>query len=264
MIDCHLHLQDPRFAGRHAEIIDTLRSLGVGRLVVNGTCPADWDAVETLARTYPEVLPSFGIHPWHTDTAGDGWLDDLEARLRRNPHSGVGEIGLDRWIRNHDLDRQKSLLRDQLALAHRLDRPVTLHCLRAWGSLLDELEAADLRRSPLLHSYGGPADMVDRFASLGAYFSISGYFFREDKAGKLAVFDRVPPERLLIETDAPDMALPGPLVSHRWPDDPSVNHPGNLAAVYRATAAHLGIGTEALAERTARNFAAWWGREIRP
>lgn len=264
MIDCHLHLQDPRFAGDLVEIVATTRSIGIGRFIVNGTGPHDWGAVSQLADQYPEVTPSFGLHPWQVGSEPEDWLADLEARLLRHPEAGVGEIGLDRWIEGHDLERQSEVFLAQLELAGRMERPLSIHCLQAWGRLCEILTEHTPRSGFLLHSYGGPAEMVDRFTDLGAYFSISGYFLRPEKAGKLAVFDRIPPERLLLETDAPDMIPPPelrpyPLISP--PADTSnkePNHPANLVAVYGAVAAHRGMSREELEDLIARNFEAWW------
>lgn len=259
MIDCHLHLQDLRLAPELASILRTLREVGVRRLVVNGTHPDDWEAVAALTAEHPEVSASFGLHPWRVGDEGKGWLDELESRLRRDPESGLGEIGLDRWIQNRDFGKQREVFVAQLELAERLNRPLSIHCLQAWGSLLEILDRAHLPRGFLLHSYGGPAEMVDEFAARGAYFSLSGYFFRPGKEKKLATFfDAVPEDRLLLESDAPDMAPPPALVRHAL-SDPGLNHPANLVALYEAVAARRGISVAALREQIEGRFRAWWG-----
>jgi len=256
MIDSHLHLQDVRLSSDTEEIMATVRTSGIRRLVVNGTEPLDWDAVEKLAADYEEVIAFFGLHPWRVGKETEGWLDDLEARLRRDDNAGVGEIGLDRWIWNSDFTRQKEVFSAQLDLARNLDRPVAVHCLQAWGTLLEVLSDAGSTRRPLLHSYGGPREMIEDFVELGAFFSISGYFFRPEKAEKLAVFDAVPLDRLLIESDAPDMLPPPDRVRFAKGD---VNHPANLAAIYEAVASRLAISPDEVVTMMRRNFAAWYG-----
>lgn len=261
MIDCHLHLQDPRLAARLPEILETLRSLGIVRLVVNGTHPDDWDRVATLASDCPEVIPSFGLHPWRAGTEPEDWLADLESRLRADPRAGIGEVGLDRWIKGSDFARQQEVFSSQLQLAAEFDRPVTIHCLQAWGTLADILEAAPLPRGFLLHSFGGPVEMVDRFVALGAWFSVSGYFFRPCKETKLAVFDRMPRERILIETDAPDMLPPPEMIRYPVEDsNPLANHPGNLVAVYEALARRFAMPLDDLVHLVGKNFASWISR----
>ncbi len=266
MIDCHLHLQDPLLAPKVDEIFAVTRPLGITRMVVSGTRPGDWDAVEALASAHSEILPQFGLHPWRIDQAEADWLGSLENRLRSWPEAGVGEIGLDRWIKGSDFARQKEVFSAQLELARRLRRPATVHCLRAWGGLLEAIDRTPTQTGLLLHSYGGPAELVPAFVGRGCYFSLSGYFFREGKEAKLAVFDSVPTDRILLETDAPDMGPPPEMRRYRIRagrrsfaeipgDEP--NHPANLAAVYEAFATRKGIGLGEAVALTERNFTSW-------
>ena len=56
--------------------------------------------------------------------------------------AAVGETGLDRWIKDYDFESQQAILRKHLAFAAELDRPLTVHCLRAWEELLGLLGTA--------------------------------------------------------------------------------------------------------------------------
>lgn len=227
LFDAHNHLQDPRLDPWRDALLASLPRHDIAGLVVNGTCETDWPAVAALARDEARVQPSFGLHPWHLAGRSADWLARLQAWLDEFPAAAVGEFGLDRWMPEPDLQAQRQCFVAQLELAVRLDRPATIHCLRAWG-MLEELlrDASRPARGFLLHSYGGPAEMVPVFARLGAYFSVSPWFGHPAKAGKLAVFRHVPLERLLIETDAPDMAPPAKL--DREPLPGGLNAPGNL------------------------------------
>ncbi|MDF1825931.1 MAG: TatD family hydrolase [Verrucomicrobiales bacterium] len=252
MIDSHLHLQDCIGAENPDGMVGKLRQIGVTQLMVNSTSPSDWRQVKCLALKYPEVIPSFGVHPWKVESLAPGWLGDLESLLVEFPDACVGEIGLDKWIANHDLPLQKEILSEQLALAFRRDRPVTFHCLQAWGSLLSCYDESPYRGSFLLHSYGGPGEMIDDWVTRGAYFSISGYFFREEKKAKLSVFESIPRERILLETDAPDMALEESLVRYRG--DGIGNHPANIEVVYEAFAQWAGEPLPRIREMVRENF----------
>ncbi len=251
MIDAHLHLQDARLLSQADAIVETCRSLKISRLIVNGTRPEDWPIVAELAERFPEVQPSYGLHPWQVNEASSNWETLLEDYLKQGA-VGVGEIGLDKWIQGHDMARQKACFITQLQLAVAHELPVTIHCLQAWGHLLECLQMERLpEQGFLLHSYGGPAEMVDAFVNLGAYFSVSGYFFHERKHAALGTFlEKVPSERLLVETDAPDMALPESDV--RFPLG-EANHPANLAVVYEKMAGLLGCSLERLIEQGRHN-----------
>jgi TatD DNase family protein len=104
--------------------------------------------------------------------------------------------------------------------------------------------------------------MIGSLAKLGAYFSIPGYFAHERKARQRETFRHVPPDRLLIETDAPDQLLPDernryPLTDTR--SHKAINHPANLEAVYEFAAMLLDEPINALANRVEENFVRLFG-----
>jgi TatD DNase family protein len=254
--DAHNHLQDERFAGRQNELLAACARAGVARMVVNGACESDWPQVLQLAQKNKMVLPSFGYHPWYLHERTPDWLPTLEKFLDAMP-SAVGEIGLDRWKPDLAYAGQEEIFLAQLRLAAERNLPVSIHCLQAWGRLLELLQN-NLRpaRGLVLHSYGGPAEMVPALAKLGAYFSFPGYFLQERKRKQCETFKAVPADRLLVETDAPDQHLPPekilqPLVGA---DGRPLNHPGNLPAVYAGLAEFFGENVESLAARVEENF----------
>lgn len=231
-----------------AELLAELPSLGICEMVVNGTSEQDWAAVAELAHLSTRVRPSFGLHPWQVKARSPTWRKQLTHLLETFPDAAVGEIGLDRWMQDPDLEAQQECFLWQLELATRLDRPVTIHCLRAWGLLDELLSRARLpARGFLLHSYSGPAEMIPRFVKMGAYFSCSPWFAHATKAAKLAVFQSVPEDRLLAETDAPDMAPPMERNAHPLTQDGRVlNHPANLRLSYDLLAELRGVKLEKL------------------
>ncbi len=285
-VDAHDHLQDGRFAGKQNNLVAAAVRTGVVRLVVNGTGEADWPDVADLARRHPQVVPSFGCHPWYLGRRTPDWRGRLERFIDTTPGSAVGEIGLDRWmLENPDrwrvrmartagipavateippsmVDQEEAFVW-QLRLAAARDVPASIHCLDAWGRMIDLLRNNPRpARGFLLHSYGGPAQMVAPLAKLGARFGFPGYFLHERKARQREVFREVPPDRLLIETDAPDQSLPDASTTHPLTDladGEAVNHPANLAAVYRGYADFTGEPVKRLAARVRRNFTELFG-----
>jgi len=214
LYDAHNHLQAESLNPHRAAIVVEAERAGVARMVVNGSTEEDWPAVLDLARRHPIVLPSFGLHPWYLRERTSNWRENLMKFLGTVP-SAVGEVGLDRWIENYDLPDQEEVFVWQLRLAAERNLPVTIHCLRAWGRLYELLREHPLpKHGFLLHSYGGPLEMVEGFAKLGAYFSICGQFAHDWKKRQRETFRSIPRERLLIETDAPFMPPPDRCVTH--------------------------------------------------
>lgn len=254
--DAHNHLQDDRFAGRQRDLLTACEKADVARMVVNGACEEDWPQVLQLARENKIVLPSFGYHPWYVYQRTPDWQKNLERFLDSVP-SAVGEIGIDRWKPGLDYVGQEEVFLAQLQIAAERNLPASIHCLRAWGRLLELLQNNPRpARGLVLHSFGGPAEMVPALAKLGACFSFPGYFLNERKLKQREAFKAVPADRLLIETDAPDQHLPDG--KNRFPligaDGKPLNHPTNLVAVYSGLAEFLGEKVESLAARVEENF----------
>jgi len=262
LYDAHNHLQDDRLDPWRDGILATMPQTGLAEMIVNGSSEEDWPAVAELARRHAWIRPAFGLHPWYVKERTQDWATTLKQHLVSHPRAVVGEIGLDRWIENPDIEAQLECLRTQLALAVELDRPATIHCLRAFGLLEETLRSTPLpRRGFLLHSYGGPAEMIPSFVKLGAYFSLSPYFGHPRKAAQLETFAKVPLDRLLAETDAPDMWPPDELNPHplHAADGKPLNHPANLRVSYELLAQVRGMNVEELEEIIATNFNALFG-----
>jgi TatD DNase family protein len=287
--DAHNHLQDDRLAPHLECILAETKRAGVARMVVNGSCEEDWPQVAELARRHPEVLPSFGYHPWYVHERTPDWQTALIRQLEAMP-SAVGEIGLDKWILERpphtsplstlspsdvekgqqefvptpaSLPEQEEVFTWQLRLAAERNLPVSIHCLQAWGPLLEILQREPRPRCGfVLHSYGGSTELVTPLARLGAYFSLPGYFAHERKHRQREAFRAVPPDRLLIETDAPDQLLPAECNQHpltHLATGKELNHPANLVAVYEFAAELLSEPIEQLAARVEENFQRLFG-----
>lgn len=256
--DAHNHLQDERLGSAVSGLRAVAEVEHIGAMVVNGSSSGDWADVLELAARFPGlVLPSLGVHPWYVGEQPQGWQERLE-HLVLEHRTAVGEIGLDRWKEDLLWAGQEEAFRWQLDLAARHDLPVSIHCLRAWGPLVDILESAALPpRGFLLHSFGGSLETAHRLLPLGAHFSFPGYFLGEDKLRKQEVFNRLPLERLLVETDAPDQPLPSVRRKYELPGN--ANHPGNLGVVYEGLSKVVGCEISVLAERLEQNFRAFFG-----
>jgi TatD DNase family protein len=256
LLDSHNHLQ--HFADP-ARIIAEMQAVGIAGCIVNGTGEDDWENVATLAESHPDfVTPAFGLHPWKAHLRSDSWLTTLEAQLDRFPTASIGECGLDGWVAEPSLDVQREVFLPQLALARERRLPITIHSLKAWEPLFAAFAAEPPPEKFLLHSFGGSPELVKRLAAMGASFSFSGHFLHPRKAKVLDAFRSVPEDRLLLETDAPDMLPPPEFIDHPLLD--GQNHPANLPRIATGLAAALGIGVDRLSEITVANHARFFHR----
>ena len=259
--DAHCHYQ---FAEVPYAAVEQARADGVGLAMINGSAPADWEDVAALGRLDPRNRMSFGLHPWDVPTAPEGWAESLRTTLLAHPTAGVGEMGLDRWVKDFDPAAQESAFRTQLAMAVELERALTIHCVKAIGPLMDILRATALpRRGFLLHSWNGPVELVPELARLGAYFSFSAHHLIPRKADLRVQFAAaIPRERILVETDAPALC---PALEFRLRElSPDVegteqNHPSNLVRNNEELARTMGVLPDESAALTSANFASLFG-----
>ena len=249
LIDSHCHLQDERVGEAPAAVLARAGERGVVQLVCCGTRPADWARVTELASKHREITPAYGLHPWYVgESASLEWFAELRERLERDPGAGVGEIGVDAAIRPRLAEEQQVAFVQQLRLARELDRPVSVHCRRAWQALHDGLQAVgDMPRGLVIHSFSGSVELVKSLVALGVYFSFSGSITNPAYERARALVQAVPRERLLIETDAPDM-LP-----HVLRAQGGLNEPANLHVVAERIAQFTGLSVESVAELTTEN-----------
>lgn len=246
--DTHCHLQDPLLLPVLPQVLERARAAGVTDFVCCATREEDWEQVLALARDHPRVHPMVGLHPWHVHTAAPGWLERLEALLRTRP-AGLGECGLDFRQDQPDRALQEQACAAQVRLAITLDRPLSIHCVRAWEGLVAILETTGVPRAgAVMHAYSGSRELVPALVRLGLHLSFAASAANPAARRAQAALGLVPPDRLLFETDAPALAPPG------W------EGPNEPAAIVRiAQAAAQVRGDARVAEQAYANAAALFG-----
>lgn len=207
LFDAHCHLQDPRIAAVAPALIRAAGASGVARFAVNGTSEKDWHLVKQMAEDHPAVVPCFGLHPWCVPERSPDWMNLLRRFFAETPEAAVGEIGLDKGSHGKTINfgEQVEVFQRQLELAKELARPVSVHCVRAFGDLLEVLkQTGPFPAGVLLHSYMGSAEMASALANLGCYFSLSGFLTGMKSTKAKHMLKSIPLDRILLETDAPD------------------------------------------------------------
>lgn len=201
--DAHTHLQQ-------IDVLDTAMkrafNRGVRYFLCNATNEQDWDKVIDISKQYKGVYVALGVHPWYIDTLSKDWDKRLEQKLVENKNILIGEIGIDKL--RPDMDRQEKILRIQLELAWKYQRPAVIHCVRAWDRLLHIFKTQRQKMPPkiLSHSHHGNADLIPQMIEkYNAYFSYSSIFAPENHPKVRACLKATPLDRLMIESDCPDL-----------------------------------------------------------
>ncbi|MCE5321767.1 TatD family hydrolase [bacterium] len=259
LVDSHIHLTDFDPGTDIAALVGKAAAHGVSHMVCNATSESDWSAVLKAASDCPGVIPCFGLHPWFVMRRSGQWLIKLEELIKNN-ECGVGEMGLDRCADLLDKDAQEEAFRAQLDLAYRYCRPAMVHCVRSWGWMMDVLRSTHHLPKMVVHAFGGSVDMIKALADMGAYFSFSATVLNDNFKRARAALLSVPPDRLLVETDAPNMIPPEPFRLERITGTSGeMNHPANLAAITDGIASLLGESPDALREMLWNNACDFFG-----
>ncbi len=234
MFDTHAHLQDARICDLDS-LIERARISGVRRVLCCGISEKDWPRVAELATAHSDFIqPAYGLHPWYLAGRSNEWEKRLVERIQADATAAVGEIGLC-GERKADADEMEEIFLTQLRLARSQNRPASLHARQAWGRLAHFLkQEGPFPAGVVLHSYSGPPDLMKELIDAGAYFSFSGSItWERNLRGRRAVV-AVPLDRLLVETDAPDIpaaGLPPPMDGSR-----PLSEPAHLPRIIRAIA----------------------------
>ncbi|MBF0485122.1 MAG: TatD family hydrolase [Candidatus Omnitrophica bacterium] len=200
--DTHIHLHDIKINADIERFLGAVKSAGFKRLFAVAITPQDWPIIKSLSEQNPEIVPFFGIHPWFSDMATEGWQEKIKPYLGLS-HAGVGETGLDKARKNIDFTFQEKIFKDHLNLAKDTGKPFMVHSVRAWGEALLLIKKHGDGLPFLAHSFNGSREVMLEIVKLGGYVSVSvKQFLKPDEAFK-DVFTAIPHDRILIETDFP-------------------------------------------------------------
>lgn len=230
-----------------AAILDELFDHDAGPMLDVGIEPEDVEARFRLVGGFENVYRSVGLHPSSTGRPDrTEALQRIERELQRGVYRAVGETGLD-WYRLYaPMDVQIELFTAHLKMASAFNLPVIVHNRDADEDTLRLLSAFTPPRGGVMHCFSGTPEWVDRFLEIGMYISFAGNVTFKKAETLRDAARRVPPDRLLIETDAPFLS-PHPL---RGRD----NHPGLLGYTLHVVADARGDSPEKLATQTRRNL----------
>ncbi|MGN0551391.1 MAG: TatD family hydrolase [Acutalibacteraceae bacterium] len=201
IFDVHAHYDDEAFDADRDELLQALNSKGVCA-VVNGAT----DIKTALfgieyAEKFPFMWTSAGFHPECAEKAADGYLDEISEILKHKKAVAVGEIGLDYHWQEVPREVQITVFEQQLALSKDLDLPVVVHDREAHADTLELLKK--YRPKGFVHCFSGSAELAKEIVRLGMSISMGGVVTFKNARHSVNVVKEIPPDRLLLETDAP-------------------------------------------------------------
>ncbi|HEX4109688.1 MAG TPA: TatD family hydrolase [Solirubrobacteraceae bacterium] len=250
MVDSHTHLH--RCAPPDAELVADAVAVGVQRMVTIGTDGASSRVALGAAEAFPQVYAAVGRHPNDARGFDEEDLEELRALAAHRRCVAIGETGLDFYRDTAPRADQERAFGRQIALARETGKPLVIHTRAAEQDTLSMLaEHADGVRV-IMHCFSMP-DRLAECLERGYMISFAGNVTYKANEALAAAAERVPADRLLVETDAPYLS---PLPLRGKP-----NVPANVAHTLAFVAARRGEDPQALGATVAANAAALFGWE---
>lgn len=203
--ESHAHYDDEQFDDDRDELLASFPAEGIETVVNSSSDIASSRASIALAEKYPFFYASVGVHPHEVSKMREADIDTLRELSKHPKVVAIGEIGLDFYYDLSPRDDQRYWFKRQLALAEELDMPVIIHSRDASQECFDIISASNVRKG-VIHCYSGSAPMAQDYADMGFYIGIGGSLTFKNNKKTVEVVEKLPLEKILIETDSPYLA----------------------------------------------------------
>jgi TatD DNase family protein len=177
------------------------------------------------------IVFTAGVHPWYLSESNQHLQLEFIRQIAADKNLiAIGEVGFDR-LRGPSFVLQRKIFESQVRLAETWNKPVIVHCVKAW----DELLAAYKKLRPglpwLVHGFRGKKELADQLIDKGMYLSLWFDFAIRQESEEL--INHLPKDRIFLETDGADISI---------------------TAIYQIVSRHLNLSLEELKMNLFSNF----------
>ncbi len=206
MIDTHSHIYLPQFSKDLSHVLNRAAEAGITDIMMPAIDFGSLDQMDALHHPHIRFHRMTGIHPCDVNSTKESTGDRLIQLGESDEIIAIGETGLDYYWSKDYINIQKKSLREHCQAAKTLNKPVVLHNRDSTEDLLDIIEEQqDGRLRGVWHCFNGTLEQGRRALDLGLYLGIGGVVTFKN-AGVDRVVATMPPDSLVLETDAPYLA----------------------------------------------------------
>ncbi len=206
LIDSHCHLNFNAFDEDRNDVLNRAAEAGIVAFINPATNLEDSRQITSMAEEIPNLYATVGFHPNDAVNFNEAALTQLRDLTNHPKVVAIGEIGLDYYWDKTPKSIQQAMFKQQLALAKETGKPVIIHQRESGQdtmSILREWGAGQNHPGLVLHSFSGDKAMAAEALELGFYIGLSGPITFKNARDLPDIVAALPPERLLVETDAP-------------------------------------------------------------
>ncbi|MCX6231481.1 MAG: TatD family hydrolase [Bacteroidetes bacterium] len=178
------------------------------------------------------LLFSVGMHPWYLKPKL--WHNDMnffESLVAQNNVVAIGECGLD-WMTFAKQDVQKTVFIKHLQWAEKYDKPIIIHCVKAYNEIIAICKKANIKQTRIIHGFNNNIKIAEQLINAGFYLSF-GEALLETSSNAAEAIKITPLDKIFLETDDSDV---------------------NIESVYEKAAELLNITQQELIQHTESNF----------
>ncbi len=215
-IDTHAHLDFPEYDSDREEVARRSLEEGVEHIINVGTSIEGSRRTLELAEKYDFISASIAIHPHHagevnpnTQDSGVGvdCLEELEKLASSQKVVAIGETGLDYYKNFSPREEQEKLFRNSIRLARKRGLPLIIHSRESSEDTLRILkEERGEESGGVMHCFSYPWHIAEQVLDMGFYISMAGQITFPKSQALREVVKKIPPEKMLLETDCPFLA----------------------------------------------------------
>lgn len=247
LIDTHAHINVEHFAEDRDAVVERAAQAGLSHIVNMGDSMESSQSSVALTKAYPMVYTGVGIHPEEAHPMTQADEDQLASWGALPKVVAIGEIGLDYyWEKDGDKRQlQRELFIRQLDLARQLHLPVCVHNREAHGDTMEILRKEGKGIVGVMHCFSGSLEIAQELVKMGWFIGVDGPLTFKNAAKLPEIVQKLPLERIVVETDCPYMA-PVPMRGKR-------NEPAFVYHVAAKLAQLRGESLEKVARQTTAN-----------
>tara|TARA_Y100001936_G_C16071657_1_gene671058 strand:- start:174 stop:932 length:759 start_codon:yes stop_codon:yes gene_type:complete len=206
MIDSHCHLDHEPLVHNIDEVLSRSKKEGVEKILTISTSVNGFQKILEIIDKDDMIFGTFGIHPHETNTDQLSKNEIVTKINLNNKIIGVGETGLDFYYNNSDKDKQIKSFKNHIDAALELNIPIIVHSRNAEVETYEILKNYNNKLKILMHCFTGSLSFAIELLKLNSYFSASGIITFKNSIELQNTFQKIPLDRLLVETDSPFLA----------------------------------------------------------
>jgi TatD DNase family protein len=259
MIDSHCHIDLEVFDSDRDSALNSALRAGVKRLLVLGLSNSQFAKLLTLKQRYNQLDIALGLHPYFLKLQNEAqtqvMFNDFShlASVYQNQYIAFGEMGLDGSLALA-MSYQEKVLRFQLNLASVYNKPVILHHRKSHNHLIRLLKEQKYQGGGILHAFSGSYHEGKTYIDMGFLLGVGGTITYSRASKTRESIAKLPLDKLVIETDSPDMPLSG-FQGQR-------NQPSQLRLVANALAEIKKTSSQKIEQQTTLNYLTLFGLSL--